>query len=88
MLNPQKSVWVVVPMKPVKKGGGKDPAVSRETEALYQLNVEAQNSKEGVCRRIGWKPKAKGRTAELMRMNSPRHRHISQLTEPPLARPA
>jgi len=30
-LNPQKSVWVIVPEKSVKADGGKDPAVAGDT---------------------------------------------------------
>lgn len=39
-----------------------------ETEISHQWCEEAQNSQEGVHRRIGWKPKVKDGTAEHQRM--------------------
>ena len=52
-LNPQKSVWVIVPEKPVKADGGKDPAIAGNTVRTGPEHAESSCSKEDVCRRIG-----------------------------------
>ena len=52
-LNPQKSVWAIVPEKSVKADGGKDPAVADNATRKGIERVEDSCSKEDVCQKIG-----------------------------------
>ena len=52
-LNSQKSVWAIVPEKPVKADGGKGPADAGNTARQESGRVESSCSKEDVRQKIG-----------------------------------